>query len=78
MFILDKQAEWVVDCPFVLFHLVIVLSVIFRFMDSDCPFGIFKLLLLPFGVHFKVEYWYSNDHNIEISEDFYEISLCFQ
>ena len=35
---------WIVVCPFVLFRLVIVLSV-FRFTDSDYPFGIFKLFL---------------------------------
>ena len=29
-------------CPFVLFSLVIVLSVILRFTDSDNPFGIFN------------------------------------
>jgi len=37
----------IVVCPFVLFRLVIVLSVL-RYMDSDCPFGIFKLFLLAF------------------------------
>ena len=31
-------------CPFVLFLLAIVLSVL-RYTDSDCPFGIFKLFL---------------------------------
>ena len=31
-------------CPFVLFLLTIVLSVL-RYSDSDCPFGIFKLFL---------------------------------
>ena len=34
-----------VVCPFVLFLLVIVLSVLFRYTDSDYPFGIFKLFL---------------------------------
>jgi hypothetical protein len=33
---------WIVVCPFVHFLLAIVLSVL-RFMDSDYPFGIFKL-----------------------------------
>jgi hypothetical protein len=32
-------------CPFVLFLLTIVLSVLLRYTDSDCPFGIFKLFL---------------------------------
>jgi hypothetical protein len=33
-------------CPFVLFHLAIVLSVLPRYTDSDYTFGIFKLLFL--------------------------------
>jgi hypothetical protein len=33
----------IVVCPFVLFILVIVLSVLLRYTDSDYPFGIFKL-----------------------------------
>ena len=32
-------------CPFVLFLLAIVVSVLLRYTDSDCPFGIFKLFL---------------------------------
>ena len=32
-------------CPFVLFLLAIVLSVLLRYTVSDCPFGIFKLFL---------------------------------
>jgi hypothetical protein len=35
----------IVVCPFVLFLLTIVLSVL-RYTDSDCPFGIFKLFLV--------------------------------
>jgi len=38
----------IVVCSFVLFLLVIVLSVLLRYTDSDCPFGIFKLVLLTF------------------------------
>jgi hypothetical protein len=34
-------------CPFVLFLLAIVLSVLLRYTDSDCPFRIFKLFF-PF------------------------------
>jgi hypothetical protein len=34
-----------VVCPFVLFLLAIVLSVILRYAESDNPFGIFKLFL---------------------------------
>ena len=33
------------SCPFVLFLLAIVLSVLLRYTDSDYPFGIFKLFL---------------------------------
>ena len=33
----------IVVCPFVLFLLAIVLSVLLRYTDSDYPFGIFKL-----------------------------------
>ena len=36
---------WIVVCPFVLFLLVIVLSVFLRFTDSDYPFGILELFL---------------------------------
>jgi hypothetical protein len=34
-----------VVCPFVLFLLAIVLSVLLRYAESDNPFGIFKLFL---------------------------------
>ena len=33
---------WIVVCPFVVFLLVIVLSILLRFTSSDYPFGIFK------------------------------------
>ena len=33
-------------CPFLLFLLTIVVSGLFRFMDSDYPFGIFKQVLI--------------------------------
>jgi hypothetical protein len=36
---------WILVYHFVLFLLVIVLSVLLRYTDSDCPFGIFKLFL---------------------------------
>jgi len=36
---------WIVVCPFVLFLLAIVLSVLLRYSDSDYPFDIFKLFL---------------------------------
>jgi hypothetical protein len=35
----------IVVCPFVLFLLAIVLSVLLRYTDSDCAFDIFKLFL---------------------------------
>jgi hypothetical protein len=34
---------FIVVCPFVLFLLSIVLSILLRYTDSDCPFGVFKL-----------------------------------
>ena len=37
----------IVVCPFVLFLLAIVLSVLFRYTVFDCPFGIFKLFSKP-------------------------------
>jgi len=39
-------ALFIVVCPFVLFLLPIVLSVLLRFTDSDYLFGIFKLFSL--------------------------------
>jgi len=39
----------IVVCPFVLFLLAIVLPVLLRYTDSDCPFGIFKLFLLQYN-----------------------------
>ena len=46
---------WIVVCPFVLFLLAIVLSVLFRYTDSDYPFGISKLFLwqLAWSFHFR-------------------------
>jgi len=35
----------IIVCPFVIFLLAIVLSVLFRFTDSDYLFGILKLFL---------------------------------
>jgi len=40
----------IVVCPFVLFLLAIVLSVLLRYTDSDCPFGICKLFLFETGM----------------------------
>jgi hypothetical protein len=40
------QVCFVDRCPFVLFLLAIVLSVLLRYTDSDYHFGIFKLFLL--------------------------------
>ena len=37
-----------VVCSFVLFLLAIVLSVLLRYTDYDCPFGIFNLFFLNF------------------------------
>ena len=38
------------SCPFVLFLLAIVLSVLLRYTDSDYPFGIIKLFLERYTV----------------------------
>jgi hypothetical protein len=35
----------IIVCPFVLFLLATVLSVLLPYTDSDCPFGIFTLFL---------------------------------
>jgi hypothetical protein len=40
-----EDTKGAVACPVVLFLLSIVLSVLLRYTDSDCPFGIFKLFL---------------------------------
>jgi hypothetical protein len=45
-----RVVSWCFVCPFVLFLLVIVLSVLFRYTDSDYPFGIFKLFFPCVGV----------------------------
>ena len=41
-----------VICPFVLFLLAIVLSVLLRYTDYNYPFGIFKLFRSSFNVHY--------------------------
>jgi len=48
-----------VVCPFVLFLLTIVLSVLLRYTVSDCPFGIFKLFLVISSAPFDKYY---NEH----------------
>jgi hypothetical protein len=49
----------IVVCPFVLFLLAIVLSVLLRYTVSDCPFGIFilffHLYVATFQQHLHVE-----------------------
>ena len=53
---------YIVVCPFVLFHLTIVVSDLFRFTDSDYPFGIFKLFLINENVRKKLkgQLWMNN------------------
>ena len=41
----------IVVCPFVRFLLAIVLSVLLRYTDSDCPFGIFKLCSIKYVLY---------------------------
>jgi hypothetical protein len=45
----DTKGLLIVVFPFVLFLLAIVLSVLLRYTDSDCPFGIFKLFFHPYN-----------------------------
>ena len=47
----------IVVCPFVLFLLDIVLSVLLRLMDSDYPFGIFKLFLAKMWYEDGAKLW---------------------
>ena len=46
-------ALWIVVCPFVLFLLAIVLSVL-PYTDSDYPFGIFKLTSDAYNCHHEL------------------------
>jgi hypothetical protein len=43
-------ALYIVVCPFVHLRLAIALSVLLRYMDSDYPFGIFKLFILQIRI----------------------------
>ena len=45
-------------CPFVLFLLAIVLSVLLRYTDSDCPFVIFKFIC---KYDFSTKFWNYSD-----------------
>jgi len=45
---------WIVVCPFVLFLLAIVLSVLLPYTDSDYPFGIFKLTSDAYNCHHEL------------------------
>jgi len=49
----------IVVCPFHLFLLAIVLSVLLRFTDFDYPFDIFKLLLK------SVRFWSFEEEKIQ-------------
>jgi hypothetical protein len=44
----------IVVCPFVLFLLAIVLSVLLRYTASDFPFGIFKLFLIKYFEYMQI------------------------
>ena len=59
----------IVVCPFVLFLLAIVLSVLLRYTDSDCSFGIFKLFLNESVRHFN--FLSGNNPNVFQNELFY-------
>ena len=51
----------IVVCPFVLFLLAIVLSLLLRYTDSDYPFGIFKLFLYNNCIR-NIQYTYIDLH----------------
>ena len=61
---------WIVVCPFVLFLLAIVLSVL-RYTDSDYPFGIFKLFFWLFCIEYLFQ------ENMQISEAYSGIKRFF-
>ena len=62
----------IVVCPFVLFLLAIVLSVLLRYTDSDHgSFGIFKLFLNESVRHFN--FLSGNNPNVFQNELFYSI-----
>ena len=46
LFMLKEINTFIVVCPFVIFLLAIMLSVLIRNTDSDYPYGIFKLFLI--------------------------------
>ena len=60
----------IVVCPFVLFLLAIVLSVLLRYTDSDYSFGIFKLFYaiticyLSFYRNQEADWWNINEYNL--------------
>jgi len=63
----------IVVCPFVLFLLAIVLSVLLRYTDFDCPFGIFKFFLTDtmffvkcyrFTIQINFNYMYISPNNL--------------
>ena len=63
----------IVVCPFVLFLLAFVLSVLLRYTDSDYPFGIFKLFL---SIIFQLA---GSVQNIAIIKDKqHQLSIIFQ
>ena len=49
VFSVVRVTRSLVCCPFVLFILAIVLSVLLRYTDSDCPVDIFKLFFAASG-----------------------------
>jgi hypothetical protein len=64
--IMSSNVLQIVVCPFVIFLLTIVLSVLLRFTDSDYPFGIFKLFLIPFKYFLSLT-------NLIIAYDSYDV-----
>ena len=49
----------IIVCRFVLFLFAIVLSVLLRYMDYDCPFDIFKLFINPLYCNYLLKQFVS-------------------
>jgi hypothetical protein len=58
-----------VVCPFVLFLLATLLSVLLQFMASDYPFGIFKLFLVTSILSYKPHVHFRLDIHILVIND---------
>ena len=67
----------IVACPFVLFPLSIVLSVLLRYTDSDYPFGIFKLFFdYPTCLLLAKKIFFTNIIVGGLVRTIYDLHLC--